>query len=294
MLAATLTKPEAIQYPAWASPKIDGIRCIVFGGVAYSRSLKPIRNKFVQEWVASKRWALDGFDGELVVGSPTDPNCMQNTTSGVMRAEGHPDFTFYVFDYVAAAERTDVRRYLLELAFQYIPELQDPRVRLLEQVEILDADELANVEAGHLAEGYEGVMLRRIHSVYKYGRATERSGELVKVKRFTDSEAIVVGFVEEMHNTNEATRDAFGRTERSTAKAGLVGKGTLGALECITPDGVRFQIGSGFSADQRAEFWRTREALRGLIVSYRHFDHGTVTAPRHPVFKAFRDPEDIS
>ncbi|MEX3614478.1 MAG: hypothetical protein VB141_12185 [Burkholderia gladioli] len=52
MLAATLTKPELIKFPVWASPKIDGIRCVFFGGAAYSRSLKPIPNPVVQEFAA--------------------------------------------------------------------------------------------------------------------------------------------------------------------------------------------------------------------------------------------------
>jgi hypothetical protein len=69
-----------------ASPKIDGIRAIIGNGAALSRSLKPIRNLFVQSVLG--RAEFQGLDGELVVGDPNDPNCMQNTTSGVMREAG--------------------------------------------------------------------------------------------------------------------------------------------------------------------------------------------------------------
>ena len=40
---------ENIKYPVLCSDKLDGIRCIILNGVAYSRSLKPIRNKYVQD-----------------------------------------------------------------------------------------------------------------------------------------------------------------------------------------------------------------------------------------------------
>ena len=51
MLAAKLgpAKLEDLDcYPYLASPKVDGVRCVVQGGVAYSRNLKPIRNTYVQ------------------------------------------------------------------------------------------------------------------------------------------------------------------------------------------------------------------------------------------------------
>lgn len=143
-------------------------------------------------------------------------------------------------------------------------------------------------------------MIRAERGAYKCGRSTEREGGLVKVKRFVDAEAVVVGFVEEMHNANEATRDALGNTERSTSKAGLVGKGTLGALVVRRTDpyvdAMRplFNIGTGFTAAQREDFWNRREELLHTLVKFKHFDHGTVDAPRHPVFLGFRAPEDMS
>jgi DNA ligase-1 len=52
-------------------------------------------------------------------------------------------------------------------------------------------------------------------------------------------------------------------------------------------------VGTGFTADQRADFWSRREQLRGQLVKYKHFPHGVKDAPRHPVFLGFRDPEDM-
>jgi DNA ligase-1 len=290
-LAATLTKPELIKFPVYCSPKIDGIRCVVFDGVAYSRSLKPIPNIHVQAFVKSNAEWLDSLDGELVVGSPTDPNCMQNSMA-VMRIQGEPEFTFHVFDRIVAYFHGNTsfiaRRSMIQALLDY---RNHPRVVMVPQHLSYDLGALDTHELLFLNMGYEGMMIRDPDASYKFGRSTEREGGLVKVKRFTDAEAVIVGFEEEQHNANEATKNATGNTERSTAKAGLVGKGTLGAL-AVERDGVRFNIGTGFSASQRKEFWEARDSIMGRIVTFKFFDHGTVDAPRHPVFKSFRHVED--
>ncbi|MBO2952650.1 ATP-dependent DNA ligase [Burkholderia pseudomallei] len=300
-LAATLTKPELIKFPVWASPKIDGIRCVFFGGVAYSRSLKPIPNPVVQEFAAAYGSLLEGLDGELTVGSPTDANCMQNSMA-VMSKSAEPDFTFHVFDVfdgIAPFEhRGDVVEDRIMTFYDKYPEAG---IKAVPQHLCVSHDDLNKLEARFLADGYEGMMIRAHDGKYKCGRSTEREGGLVKVKRFVDGEAVIVGFEEEMHNANEATRNATGRTERSTAQAGLVGKGTMGALRVAMPVDSRvpdspsivFSIGTGFTAAQRRDYWQDRESLIGRLVKFKHFDHGTVDAPRHPVFIGFRHPEDM-
>jgi DNA ligase-1 len=224
----------------------------------------------------------------------------------VMAKKGEPDFTFHVFDYVDPSvsefiydERTVIVEGRVSTFYARYPEID---IRMVPQHSCMHMDDLNTLEAQFLAEGYEGLMIRSGDAEYKYGRSTEREGGLVKVKRFVDAEAVVVGFVEEMENTNEAKRDALGNTERSTAKAGLVGKGTLGALvvrntcelDDRVPVGPEFNIGTGFTAAQRADLWQRREELLGQHVTYKYFAHGIVDVPRHPVYKAFRSPEDMS
>lgn len=299
-LAATLTKPELIQFPVWASPKIDGIRCVFFGGVAYSRSLKPIPNPVVQEFATAYASLLEGLDGELTVGSPTDANCMQNSMA-VMSKSAEPDFTFHVFDWFPDENRAhlyragyDQRSDVVEARIaEFYERYPVADIRAVPQHLCVCADDLDKLEARFLSDGYEGMMIRTYDGTYKCGRSTEREGGLVKVKRFVDGEAVIVGFEEEMHNTNEARRGATGRTERSTSKAGLHGKGTLGALVVKDDKGRVFNIGTGFTAAQRAAYWANHPNLFGKLVKFKHFDHGTKDAPRHPVFVGFRHPEDM-
>ena len=73
---------EQVRLPVYVSTKLDGIRCVIIDGVAYSRSLKPIRNKYIQSIIGNEKY--NGFDGELVVGDIYDKDVFQKTTSGVM------------------------------------------------------------------------------------------------------------------------------------------------------------------------------------------------------------------
>ena len=53
-------------------------------------------------------------------------------------------------------------------------------------------------------------MARHRHGLYKLGRSTFIEQGLIKLKRFEDGEAEIIGFKEKMLNQNEATIDARG------------------------------------------------------------------------------------
>jgi DNA ligase-1 len=144
-------------------------------------------------------------------------------------------------------------------------------------------------ETNHLLAGYEGVMGRSLHGTYKQGRSTLREGFLWKLKRFTDGEAKIVGFDEQLHNANEATKDELGRTKRSSHKANKIGKDTLGALkvvDCAT--GIDFDIGTGFDDNERAAIWADRAGWLGKTVKYKSLAIGVKERPRHPVYLGLR------
>jgi DNA ligase-1 len=120
-----------------------------------------------------------------------------------------------------------------------------------------------------------------------------KEGALIKVKQFTDDEATVIGFEEEFENLNEATVNALGHTERSSHQANKRGKGTLGALVCVTKDGAEFRIGTGFKRDERQALWDRRDTLPGSTVKFKSFLIGVKVAPRFPTFLGFRDSIDM-
>lgn len=283
-----------VVFPVYASPKIDGIRALIKDGCVVTRTLKAVPNGYISDYLS--REELDGLDGELVVGSETDKNCMQVTTSGVMSRDGEPNFTYWVFDFWAQPDTPYNERYrMLCNAFEYEQSVirSYPRVRLLPQTRIHGLDELREFEERMLEAGFEGVMIRSMDSPYKYGRSTQKQGYLLKVKRFKDAEAYVIGVQELMHNENEATTDELGYVKRSTEAAGKVPGGVLGSLKCQdVKTGVQFDIGSGFTAEQRADLWSKREEIVSQVVKYKYFDVGVKEAPRFPTFIGFRHEDD--
>ena len=68
----------------------------------------------------------------------------------------------------------------------------------------------------------------------------------------------------------------------------------LGSLKVIdVKTGLLFNIGSGFTANQRKELWKNKDKLLGKIVKYKYFDVSILNAPRFPIFLGFRDKEDM-
>ena len=276
-----------LKFPLMASPKLDGIRASVVDGKLLSRTLKPIPNREI--YTALSRLHLAGLDGELIVGEPTDKDVYRNTTSGVMAHDKCPNWYYYVFDDYLHWAEFEAR---LAYAVQRIKALDKGlylRVRSHEHKFVEHAGDLLAYEAECVTAGYEGLILRDPRAPYKHGRSTSKEGWMLKLKRFEDSEAEIIGIEEEMFNGNEALTNELGRTKRSTAKAGLVGKGTMGAL--IVRDlktQVEFNIGSGFTAADRAATWKP-----GELVKYKFFPVGVKDKPRHPVFLGRRDRIDL-
>lgn len=275
-----------LKYPLFASPKLDGVRGMVSHDVLRSRSWKEFPNAFVQD-----RFSIgfyNGLDGELILGEPTAKDVYRVTNGALQRHDGTPDVKFFVFDEFDNPEPFTQR---LANLVDYIGE---DNIRVVDQEVINNEKELLAYEESKLEEGYEGIMTRNPSGMYKHGRATSNSQELLKVKRFEDSEAVIISVYEEMHNGNEAKKNAFGRTERSSHQENLVGKGTLGGL--VVKDhktGVEFSIGSGFDADERAALWKARTKLPGQLVKYKFFAVGVKDKPRHPVYLGPRNEWDL-
>jgi DNA ligase-1 len=281
---------QKIKYPILGLPKIDGIRAVIHQGQALSRKLLVLPNEFIQNSLSNPD--MQGLDGELVVGSPTDPLCIKHSTSGVTSRGGVPDFSFLVFDNWDSRQGYHERHFS---AYRKVERLHNPRVRMLNHTELRNADELLQYEADTLELGYEGIILRDPAGAYKHGRSTVHEGGMLKLKRFSDSEAEVLEAIEEMHNGNEALKDNLGRTKRSSAKENKTGKGRMGALRVRDlKTKVEFEVGTGFTDIDRAEWWSwwmTDRAPR--IIKYKYFAVGMQDRPRHPVFLAIRDRKDM-
>lgn len=275
---------DQLKFPLLASAKIDGIRATIRGGVVYARSNQPFPNVNVQR----KFGQFEHFDGEFVLGSPTRHDLCR-ATGGVTNSKEKPvdELSLFVFDHVedlgkSYSDRSD------RLQFA---SLNKPSVYFHHQQFVTNLDELLAYEEDCLNDGYEGLIVRAPDALYKCGRSTAKEQALLKLKRFTDAEFPVVGFEERMHNGNEATTSALGRTKRSSAAAGKSGRGDLGALIC-QGEGFTFNVGTGFSDSERAEIWNNQTAYEGRLAKVKFFAIGMKDKPRHPVFLSWRDRID--
>lgn len=291
-----------LKYPIAVSPKLDGIRAIVKDGVVLSRSLKPIPNRHVQKMFSH----LEGYDGELIVGPANDKDCFLKTTSGVMSRDGEPLVNYHVFD------RHDLTAVTWETRFASLKEEHSSVIKVDHSV-VWRPEDVEEKESVYLGMGYEGAMLRDISGPYKNGRSTTREGWLLKLKRFEDSEALVIGMEEKMHNANEATVGELGQTKRTSHQENLEPTGTMGAL--IVRDlktEVVFNIGTGFSDVDRDWWWSQINQMHhtmsvqnngallieflnpSIIVNYTFFATGSKDKPRFPTFKSIRHKDDMS
>lgn len=267
-----------VNYPCYIQPKLDGIRCVAINGVAYSRKMKPIPNKHIQKFFAEHN--LHGLDGELMVMG--DFNKVQ---SAVMSEDGEPDFYYATYDYwdssLPYSERVKLYTNIVSAVGV------DFHLRSVHPVVVENAEQAANAVNQFVRLGYEGGMLRSMNGKYKQGRSTIKEGYLLKLKSFLDDEAVVIGFEERLHNTNEQERDERGYAKRSSKKEGMVGANTLGSL-LVNWNGVKFSIGSGFDDAQRKEIWNNKEKYLGKLVTFKYQELSKYGVPRFPTFKWWR------
>jgi DNA ligase-1 len=289
-----------IQYPVLATPKVDGIRCITtldevpppgYLSVPRTRSMRPVPNMHVDRMVAQcPPW----LDGELTCG-----DTFQAVTSGIMSIHGTPAFTYHVFD-AHILEAQDNKMLATRRSYgSRIDDLKEldlpPFCNKLVPVLIGSIGELMIYEEWCLGNGAEGVMIRPPDSPYLMSRSSFRRPYLVAIKRFEDSEALVLGVEPLMHNANTPEVNELGYQERSTRRAMMMEQPLVGAL--LVRDihtNVAFKIGTGFTTDQRYIWWEDRSLIIGKFVKYRYQAHGAKDKPRIPSFVGIRDTSDMS
>lgn len=292
-----------LKFPVLATPKLDGIRCLLVNGKALSRKFLPIPNNHIRTTLEREFAGYRGeFDGEIMIAGRT----FNELSGDVRRIEGKPDFRYCVFDHVAPTTDQNVvngaltpsgagglsEPYKDRMKMLALLSLPDCCVKLLPQ-EFGELAALQDYEQECIEKGFEGIMVRSPNSPYKCGRSSWNEGYLLKIKRFEDDEATIVGYEEEMQNNNAAEQDAFGRTKRSSCQENLVGKNTLGKLICTAPQWPKeFGIGTGYTAELRQELWAKRDQLKGKLVKFKHQPSGADERPRFPVFLGFRDEWD--
>lgn len=300
---------DKLQLPCWEEPKIDGVRALNTTGTLTGRSLDPFEGYGITEYFS--RSYFNDLDGEMTLGfKPNCTNRLCSLTTGAMgRFKGvteMADLHWWLFDYLEYPELSYENRYGLLL--ERLLSIEHPRLHLVPFTVCHTMDDVNAAIARNSANGYEGTILRNPKAVYKPGRATKKHQELWRVKPWADSEMLVTGFTEGQSNGNEAKTNSLGRTERSSAKAGMVPNGMVGSIQgtllqdvydqftgkLLFAKGLPIAAGSGEMSTKEAKYyWEHPEELVGHYAKIRHMAHGVKTYPRFPTFVSKRLKEDM-
>ena len=289
-----------VKFPVIAQPKIDGVRGLNMGTGLTGRSLKSHANLYTTNLYSHA--SLVGLDGELAAEKETHPSLCRLTTSALNTIQGTPFTLWWLFDYVRLGDGKEpysVRYGALEARVKYLRETHHPLaqfLRVVPSVLCTSLEQLLEVDTVWLEQGYEGTILRDPNGVHKQGRSTIKEGGLLRIKRFTEEDAVVTGIVEGLANGNEAQINERGLQFRSTHQENMVPNGMVGALICKdVKTGNEITVSAGRMAhEERLLFFVDQKRLIGQVIKYKHFPKGVKDKPRFPTFQSLRAPSDIS
>ena len=294
-----LTKPMSagkcsdladVRFPVMATPKLDGIRCLTISNgtvvKALSKKFKPIPNRHVR--LMLEEHCPSGFDGELIVKGMS----FQDISSAIMSHDGRPNFTYMIFDYTEDLDMpyTDrINRMMYKMFRSEYKWDGKFEVEPVLPVTISSRSELERFYQYCLNNGYEGTIIRSPSGIYKCGKSTVNEGIILKLKPEDQSEAVVVGYSEKMHNANTLEYDDLGHAKRSSHKKNKIPMGTLGSLTVRdVKTGVTFDVGTGINARTAKILWNARKNLVGMVIKYKSQLIGVLEKPRFPVYLGLR------
>lgn len=251
--------------PYIVQPKYDGVRCR-----AVPLMTGPKGNEYLllssEENIIYSVPHINGalqflqlraeLDGELYCHGMSFEDIFSITSRSINLHYDFKNIKFHVFDIIN--DQPQMRRQilvdalrgvhgLLEIAPFWLCESLEDVMRVFDEV---------------IRLGYEGIIVR--HNLAPYQR--KRSTLMMKFKPKKNDTYEIIDYIEEVSASGNP-------------------KGSLGALICKSGDGNVFNVGTGFTRDQRNQLWLSKESLNGKIakVKYQHLTSGR-KVPRFPVF----------
>lgn len=301
---------EEVRTPCWVQPKIDGVRALNRTGRLTGRSLDEFKGYLISDFFS--RPGFVHLDGEMILGNK--PNCTNRLCSATTGAMGRfkdvsemADLHWWVFDHLEVPTEPYEDRY--NRLRHHVEALEHPRVHLVPYKVCKTLADVKAAIAEYAALGYEGTIIRNPHAPLKPGRATRKGQELWRVKPWADAEILVTGITEGNSNANEAKTNSLGRTERSSAAAGLVPNGQVGSIQgtmladffdpftgaLLFAKGLPVTVGSGEMSVAEAEhYFKHPGEIVGHVVKFKHMTHGVKDQPRFPTYISHRLRQDMS
>jgi DNA ligase-1 len=252
VLLAQKWTPDVDPTGWWMSEKLDGVRAYWDGSKLISR----LGNAF-----SAPDWFVAGLPSEALHGELWIGRKAFQRTVGVVRRQDKTkaweDVRYVLFDAPNVPGPFEERYAAIEGLVRGAP-----YASRLEQQRCASERHLTEEMDRVSALGAEGLMLRKPGSAYEVGR----SSILLKVKRFLDADARVVGHL---------------------AGAGRH-KGRLGSVMVELQDGKRFQVGTGFSDAERES-----PPPIGTVIVFRYQELSDGGIPRFPTYAGVRAEGDF-
>jgi len=266
--------------PYIVQPKLDGVRCrAVWNGHSFVLvssteeiiTSVPHLNHALRNFLSDgSRPTLPELDGELYTHGWSFEQVYSVTARTVNLHDQHEQVQFHLFDYISDQSQLERTLTLRNLDMGFA---KQPFVKIVPSLLANDLDELMRIYRTFLADAYEGIIVRHVDAPYQRKRVTT----MMKFKPKKSDIYQIVGVVEE--------HDKHGRPKNS-----------LGALVCRGDDETLFNVGSGFTTEQRQLLWEARSALPGkfVLVEYQHLTPGR-GVPRFPIFcKLINDAKELT
>ena len=270
---------KLVKMGSWfISQKLDGVRCICIiknGDVRfYFRSGKEIFTlKKVGEEI--KKLGVDNivFDGEVAKVNENG----QEDFQGIMKEIRRKDYTieklrYFIFDTLTLDEfNKGISKRKFSNRLEEQPKIKTNHILTYLPQYPYSLEKLVELQKTVSEKNWEGLMLRK-----DVGYNGKRSKDILKVKKFFDDEFIVTGT--EMNNIRQYNKD----------KNNYDYVETLGAV-IIDYKGHPVSVGSGFSMEERNEYYKNPEKIVGKLITVQYFeeikDKNGKLSLRFPTFK---------
>lgn len=298
---------KKIKFPVYIQPKSDGVRGLNFTGRLTGRSLKEHANRFTTNLFSEPLFI--GFDGEMRAAAINHPDLCRLTTSAMSRIEGQPEINWTVFDYITEdtvslpyAERLNILR-------TRVAKMCHPNIQVTENVRCVSMYELLDYEEIWLDDGYEGLIIRGINTPHKSGRSTVREGGILRIKRFIEEEAEIIGIEEGQTNLNEAQINELGHTFRTSHQENCIPNGMIGNMAgrmlkdvydpqiktklLLAKDQIITISPGKLTHAERLYYFIHQDEILHKISKFKFFPKGGKDKPRFPNHQSFKIASDM-
>jgi len=266
--SSTKKKKNDIIFPCYVQPKLDGLRCIIYmstsGGVivcqsrtgSYFETMDHIVKEITPYFKESKNIVFDGelytteMPFEELAGLIKKKKITENDRERLKHVKYH------IYDMINDDPYSKRYKWIHE-------NIREKRYLSSVPTFLTDKKEFKKYFSEFVEDGYEGIMLRNVDSLY---RCNYRSHDLQKYKEFMESEYEIVG-----------AKEGDGRD-----------KGTV-IWVCKNEEEKEFSVRPRGTIEMRKEWFENSHEYIGSMLTVIYQELSELGIPRFPVGKSIRD-----